>query len=130
MPPSRNTILSTYCRRSDLNAKIMHCIEITSTITRFISTFLQALNQEPHKRKKRATHQSCTLLLAILYVFTYRNHLTSSKSIRYIYQRLAWTCCKYHANPKISIHKQPQLHVAKVRFFAENNERKTIKYQY
>ena len=50
-----------------------------------------------------------------------------SKSIHYIYQRLAWTCCKYHANPKISIHKQPQLYVAKVRFSAENNERKTIK---
>ena len=54
-------------------------------------------------------------------------YFTSSKSIHYIYQRLAWTCCKYHANPKISIHKQPQLYVAKVRFFAENNERKTRK---
>ena len=52
-------------------------------------------------------------------------YFTSSKSIHYIYQRLAWTCCKYHANPKISIHKQPQLCVAKVQFFAENNERKT-----
>ena len=63
----------------------------------------------------------------VCYLFTYRNYFTSSKSICYIYQRLAWTCCKYHANPKISIDKQPQLYVAKVRFFAENNERKTRK---
>ena len=63
----------------------------------------------------------------VCYLFTYRNYFTSSKSIHYISQQLAQTCCKYHANPKISIHKQLQLFTAKVRFFAEKNERKTIK---
>lgn len=61
----------------------------------------------------------------VCYLFTYRNYFTSSKSIHYISQQLARTCCKYSANPKISIHKQPQLFTAKVRFSTENNERKT-----
>lgn len=51
-------------------------------------SLLQGYHQ-PYKRKNRAVLVSCTILLAIWYVFTYRNQLTSSKSIRYIYQRLA-----------------------------------------
>ena len=63
----------------------------------------------------------------VCYLFTYRNYFTSSKSTASLYEQLARTCCKYSANPKISIHKQPQLFTAKVRFFTENNERKTQK---
>ena len=66
---------------------------------------------------KACNSLSCTLLLIVYYLFPYRNHLTPSKSTRYIYQRLAYTCCKYNANPKISIHKQPQLLTAKVRIY-------------
>lgn len=44
------------------------------------------------------------------------------KSSRYIYQRLAYTCCKYNANLKISIHKQHTLLFTKVRFLSINNE--------
>ena len=54
-------------------------------------------------------------------------YFTSSNTRHYLCQRLACTCCKYPANPKRSIHKQPQLYAAKVRFFGENNERKTRK---
>ena len=31
-----------------------------------------------------------------------------------LYEQLAYTCCNYIANPKISIHKQPQLLTAKI----------------
>ncbi len=40
----------------------------------------------PINAKKRATHQSCTLLLIVYYLFLYRNHLTSSKIIITVYQ--------------------------------------------
>lgn len=48
--------------------------------------------------------------------------LTSSKSTVSLYEQLAYTCCNYIANPKISIHKQPQLLTAKVRFLFINKE--------
>ena len=76
----------------------------------------------PINAKKRATHQSCTLLLIVYYLFLYRNHLTSSKSTASLYEQLAYTCCNYIANPKISIHKQPQLLTTKVRFLFINKE--------
>lgn len=49
-------------------------------------------------------------------------YLTSSKSTLSQYEQLAYTCCNYIANPKISIHKQPQLLTAKVRFLFINKE--------
>lgn len=51
-------------------------------------SLLQGYHQ-PYKRKNRAVLVSCTILLIACYLFTYRNHLTSSKSICYISQRLA-----------------------------------------
>lgn len=48
--------------------------------------------------------------------------LASSKSTASLYEQLAYTCCNYIANPKISIHKQPQLLTAKVRFLFINKE--------
>ena len=65
---------------------------------------------------------SCTLLLIVYYVSTFRHYLTSSKSTVSLYEQLAYTCCNYIANPKISIHKQPQLLTAKVRFLFINKE--------
>ena len=58
----------------------------------------------------------------IIYLFPYRNHFTSSKSTVSLYEQHAYTCCNYIANPKISIHKQPQLLTTKVRFLFINNE--------
>lgn len=49
-------------------------------------------------------------------------YITSSKSTVSLYEQLAYTCCNYIANPKISIHKQPQLLTAKVRFLFINKE--------
>lgn len=43
-----------------------------------------------------------------------RRKLPSSKSTVSLYEQLAYTCCNYIANPKISIHKQPQLLTAKI----------------
>ena len=51
-----------------------------------------------------------------------RRKLPSSKSTVSLYEQLAYTCCNYIANPKISIHKQPQLLTAKVRFLFINKE--------
>ena len=48
---------------------------------------------------------------------TSNNILTPQKSTASLYERLAWTCCKYSANPKISIHKQPQFCFAKIQNF-------------
>lgn len=48
--------------------------------------------------------------------------ISSSKSTASLYEQLAYTCCNYIANPKISIHKQPQLLTAKVRFLFINKE--------
>ena len=59
--------------------------------------------------------------LTIYYSFIYQTYLTSSKSTLSQYEQLAYTCCNYIANPKISIHKQPQLLTAKVRFLFINN---------
>ena len=42
-------------------------------------SLLQGYHQ-PYKRKNRAALVSCTILLIACYLFTYRNHLTSSKS--------------------------------------------------
>ena len=42
-------------------------------------SLLQGYHQ-PYKRKNRAALVSCTILLIVYYLFTYRNHLTSSKS--------------------------------------------------
>ena len=47
--------------------------------------------------------------------------VSSSKSTLSQYEQLAYMCCNYIANPKISIHKQPQLLTAKVRFLFINN---------
>ena len=47
-------------------------------------------------------------------------YLTSSKSTASLYEQLARTCCKYSANPKISIHKQPQLFTAKIQIYLIN----------
>ncbi len=55
---------------------------------------LQGYHQ-PYKRKNRATLVSCTILLAIWYVFTYRNHLTSSNIIHYEYQSFIILWYKY-----------------------------------
>ena len=44
----------------------------------------------------------------------YFSIITSSKSTVSLYEQLAYTCCNYIANPKISIHKQPQLLTAKI----------------
>ena len=41
-------------------------------------SLLQGYHQ-PYKRKNRAVLVSCTILLIACYLFTYRNHLTSSK---------------------------------------------------
>ena len=57
--------------------------------------------------------------------FFLQAYFTSSNTRHYLCQQLACTCCKYPANPKISIHKQPQLYAAKVRLLSEDNERKT-----
>lgn len=43
-----------------------------------------------------------------------RRYFSSSKSTVSLYEQLAYTCCNYIANPKISIHKQPQLLTAKI----------------
>lgn len=43
-----------------------------------------------------------------------RRKLPYSKSTLSQYEQLAYTCCNYIANPKISIHKQPQLLTAKI----------------
>ena len=51
-----------------------------------------------------------------------RRKLPYSKSTVSLYEQLAYTCCNYIANPKISIHKQPQLLTAKVRFLFINKE--------
>lgn len=51
-----------------------------------------------------------------------RRKLPYSKSTLSQYEQLAYTCCNYIANPKISIHKQPQLLTAKVRFLFINKE--------
>ena len=70
--------------------------------------------------RKACNSLSCTLLLIVYYLFTYRNHLTSSKSTASLYEQLARTCCKYSANPKISIYKQPQLFTAKIQIYLIN----------
>ena len=54
----------------------------------------------------------------IYYLVNY--YLTSSKSTASLYEQLARTCCKYSANPKISIHKQPQLFTAKIQIYLIN----------
>ena len=73
--------------------------------------------------------EACDLYMSIdggeswqsqLYSFIY-NLLASSKSTYYLYQQLACTCCKYNANPKISIHKQQRLSPTKVHFFLIKN---------
>lgn len=51
-----------------------------------------------------------------------RRKLPYSKSTVSLYEQLAYTCCNYIANPKISIHKQPQLLTTKVRFLFINKE--------
>lgn len=50
-----------------------------------------------------------------------RRKLPSSKSTLSQYEQLAYTCCNYIANPKISIHKQHKLSLAKVHFFPISN---------
>ena len=70
--------------------------------------------------RKACNSLSCTLLLVVYYLFPYRNHFTSSKSTVSLYEQLAYTCCNYIANPKISIHKQPQLFTAKVQIYLIN----------
>ena len=55
------------------------------------------------------------LLLSFIAVY-----LTSSKSTASLYEQLARTCCKYSANPKISIYKQPQLFTAKIQIYLIN----------
>jgi len=45
-------------------------------------------------------------------------YISSSKSTVSLYEQLAYTCCNYISNPKISIHKQPQLLTAKVYNFS------------
>ncbi len=47
-------------------------------------------------------------------------YFTSSKSTASLYEQLARTCCKYSANPKISIYKQPQLFTAKIQIYLIN----------
>lgn len=42
------------------------------------------------------------------------------KSTASLYEQLARTCCKYSANPKISIYKQPQLFTAKIQIYLIN----------
>lgn len=56
----------------------------------------------------------------VCYLFTYRNYFTSSESTASLYEQLARTCCKYSANPKISIHEQPQLFTAKIQIYLIN----------
>ena len=50
-----------------------------------------------------------------------RREFSSSKSTLSQYEQLAYTCCNYIANPKISIHKQHKLSLAKVHFFPISN---------
>lgn len=49
-----------------------------------------------------------------------RRKLPYSKSTASLYEQLARTCCKYSANPKISIYKQPQLFTAKIQIYLIN----------
>ena len=86
------------------------------------------INHITYKTKESCKHLIYSSLILIYCIFS-DLYFTSSKSTLSQYEQLAYTCCNYIANPKISIHKQHTLLFTKVRFLFINNEMQTHKNQ-
>ena len=113
-----NNVFKLRTEVENLSGSIRECKPIISSEmqklavefgARLLCDFLSQIESKCKEAERRMKKSGNTILVPVTAFY-----ITSSKSTVSLYEQLAYTCCNYIANPKISIHKQPQLLTAKI----------------